>query len=93
MKLFAEKELKEGETKTRETHLKAVVQDKDGKGCNCGGGNGDKKGNGREISLGPRTLVAEQLEINGEITRCLVCPTESMILISSELRWPERWKG
>lgn len=43
LNLCAERELKEGETKTRETHLTAVLQDKDGKGFNCSGGNGAEK--------------------------------------------------
>lgn len=43
LNLCAERELKEGETKTRETHLTAALQDKDGKGFNCSGGNGAEK--------------------------------------------------
>lgn len=43
LNLCAGKELKEGETKTRVTYLKAAVQDKDDQRFDCCNGSGDEK--------------------------------------------------
>lgn len=62
MTLCAGKGLKESETKTRETYLKAVVQDKDDRRFNRCDGSGDEKRKWMRDQFELRTLVAEELD-------------------------------